>query len=136
VLTNVRQSHRNWRAGRARATIARRHHKQRPPVGTTLSFAVNEPATVKLTFTYANPRRRVHGRCVAKSRHNRRAPRCARQAGPLSFAVQSGTHRVRFDGVVSRKTKLGPGRYTVTIVAINSVRQSSKPSSLKFTIVK
>jgi hypothetical protein len=136
LLSHVSQSHPRWRAGRASATFTRRHHKKRPPVGTTFSFTINESATVKLTFTYAAAGRLARGRCVAKTKRNRHARRCTRQAGPLSFSVQPGAHKVSFDGVLTRRSRLTPGAYKVTFTATNSAGVSSNPSSLKFTIVK
>ncbi|HWA55128.1 MAG TPA: hypothetical protein VG816_13245 [Solirubrobacterales bacterium] len=113
VVQNVRQSTSKWRVGSRLATVS--HAK--PPVGTTFSFSLNEEATVTFSFT-----RRVKGRTV--------------MAGKLTFAGHDGTNEVAFQGRVSAKKKLGPGRYTLAITAADSAGTRSAPKSLSFTIVK
>ena len=134
VVTNVRESAARWLAGRARATLARRRSL---PVGTTFSLALNETAKLTLTFTRTLPGRLVKRRCVATSRRNRKRPRCTRTvvAGQLAFSAHAGLNRIAFSGSLSRRARLRPGAYTVTIVAVNAAGQSSSPRRLRFTIV-
>ncbi|HVY78365.1 MAG TPA: hypothetical protein VG898_07670 [Solirubrobacterales bacterium] len=113
LVQNVRQSTARWRVGNRLATISR----AKPPVGTTFSFSLNERATVTLTFT-----RRVRARTVT--------------AGRLTFAGHDGTNKVAFQGRISPKKKLEPGRYTLVITAANPAGMRSSPKSLNFTIVK
>lgn len=136
VLKSVRQSHSKWREGTKRATISRQNKK--PPVGTTFRFTLGQRGRVKLSFSHRASGRRVKGKCVAPSTHNRHAKKCARTVsdGSLSFHASGRARKVSFDGVISRKKKLAPGTYTVTIVAINIYGKSSSPSSLRFTIVR
>ena len=82
-----------------------------------LSFSLNGQATVTFSFT-----RRVSGRTVT--------------AGKLTFAGHAGTNKVAFQGRVSAKKELGPGRYTLVITATDSAVTRSAPKSLSFTIVK
>jgi len=113
LLQNARQSTTRWRQGNRLATVSR----AKTPIGTTFSFSLNEQATVTFSFT-----RRVRGRTVT--------------AGKLTFTGHDGTNKVAFQGRVSPKKKLKPGRYTLVITAIDPAGASSAPESLSFTIVQ
>jgi hypothetical protein len=111
VVQHARQSAARWREGNRPARISR----AKMPTGTTFSFSLNEQATV--TFGFAQS---ASGRTV----------------GTLTFAGHSGTNKVAFQGRISPKEKLKPGRYTLVITATNSAGMRSAPKSLSFTIVK
>ena len=134
ILTSVSQSHRRWRAGRHLATFSRK----RAPLGTTFSFTINEQAGVSFTFTQKANGRRVHGRCVAQNRKNRRKRGCKRivTRGVLSLAAHAGANKVAFQGVISHSKKLRRGTYTMLITAANAARQRSNTKSLTFTTVR
>jgi hypothetical protein len=134
-ISGVSQAAKIWRASDAPAHISATRN---PPVGTTFSFALNQPASATLTFTQRTAGRKVNGKCVAQSSKNRRNARCTRTivAGTLSFGAHQGTNRVRFAGRISKAKKLRPGRYTLRITATNSQGQRAAPKSLSFTIVK
>jgi len=134
TLTSVTQSHSHWRAGnRAATTIERR----KPPVGTTFSLTLTEPARVSFAFIQLVAGRLIMGRCVGQTGHNRHDPACRRTVtrATLSFNAGSGPHTVSFSGRVSAAKTLSPGGYTVIITATNSRGQRSQPHSLSFTIV-
>lgn len=135
VVTAARESSSRWREGGALARIGRAH---RPPVGTTFTFALNEQAGVRFTFTTQLSGRRVGGRCVAETHgnHHRRACRRTVVAGVLAFTGRVATNRVRFQGRISRSKKLRPGTYTLTIVATNAEGARSAPVMLRFTILR
>jgi hypothetical protein len=59
-----------------------------------------------------------------------------RSVGGVALPGHSGTDKISFDGRVNPTHKLGVGSYTVTITATNASGESSKPQSLRFTIVK
>jgi FG-GAP-like repeat/FG-GAP repeat len=128
------ESAKRWREGSRLAKISRRTS---PPVGTTFSFLLDEPAMASFSFTRQLTGRRVHGRCAAKTSKNRRRTRCKRTvtAGALSFAAHAGTNKITFDGRISRSKRLTPGRYTLTIKAANTAGESNA-KQLTFTIVK
>ena len=134
AVSHVSESKRTWRVGSKRATFSRAG----TPVGTTFSFALNEQATVTLTFTEVVTGRKVKGRCVAQNQSNRHKPSCARAlaAGKLSFSGHTGADKVHFEGRVSASKKLPAGAYELTIVATNSLGGRSKPKTLRFTIVR
>jgi hypothetical protein len=84
------------------------------PVGTTFTFAVRRRATTKLVFTQRNKVKVV-----------------------LSMAAKAGNDKVKFQGRLSRKHRLAPGRYTVTITAAtNANHTTSLRKKLSFTIVR
>jgi flagellar hook assembly protein FlgD len=117
AMAGVQQSHKRWREGRNLASITA---GGRPPVGTIFSFALNEQASVTLTFTHRVERKRRTKTVTA---------------GKLTLAAHAGTDEVFFDGRLARRHQLPPGSYTVTITAINAAGQSSAPVRLRFTIV-
>jgi hypothetical protein len=112
LVQNVRQSKARWRAGHRLATVSR----AKTPTGTTFSFSLNDEATVTFSFT-----RRVSGRTVTP--------------GKLTFTGHDGTNKVAFEGRVSPKKKLKPGRYTLVITATASDGARSAPRTLGFTIL-
>ncbi len=134
TLTGVSQTHTTWREGSAQATFAR---KQPPPLGTTFSFSLNEPASVELEFTESLSGRKVGKSCVAQTKKNAHKHRCTRTviAGTLTFSAHAGVNKVHFDGLVSAHKKLEPGTYTLLVTATASGKQSTT-SSLHFTIAK
>jgi hypothetical protein len=133
VLSDVSQSHRSWREGGALAHISSR---RKPPIGTAYSFKLNVNASVAFVFARQLPGRKLDGRCVAPNRKNAKRRTCKRsvRAGKLSFAADSATDRVLFQGRISRTHRLAPGGYTLTITASNSAGSTSE--SLSFTIVE
>jgi 6-phosphogluconolactonase (cycloisomerase 2 family) len=111
-----------------------------PPVfklknGTTFDYSLSEAARVVFTIDQKLKGRRVHGRCVPRTRHNRRRHHCTRLKGRGSFAQQSsaGANAVSFSGRVSNK-KLSPGRYQTTLIATDDAGNHSTPTVLNFRI--
>ena len=137
TLTDVSESAKTWREGGALAHITAAKRKRKPPVGTTFSFVLSEPATVTLNFTQPRAGRRVRRACVAQTHANHRKPRCTRTVivGTLSFAARQGINRVHFAGRSSRTHRLPLGHYTLRITATNSQHERSKQHLLSFTIV-
>jgi hypothetical protein len=127
------ESAKRWREGKRLAKISRRAG---PPVGTTFSFSLNEPATVSFSFTRRASGRSVRGKCVAKSPKNAEHKTCKRTVADdtLSFTGNSGSNKVIFAGRISRSNRLKPGNYTLTITATNAAGHSA-PAHLTFTIV-
>jgi hypothetical protein len=137
VVSRVSQSASRWRAGKALARLSRRARKL--PVGTTFRFTLDKAATARFAFKLRKAGRRVGGRCRTPSRRNKGKRPCVRSlaAGSRSFSnAHAGANRVRFAGRLSRKKKLRPGNYTLTITATNGPGLVSVPKRLNFTIVK
>jgi hypothetical protein len=134
AASGFRESASRWRRGRALPHIS---GAGKPPLGTTFSFTLNEPATVSLSFTQRVPGRSVNGRCVAVGQRNTGKPKCKRtvSVGSLGLAGHAGLDQVRFQGRLSSAKTLKPGSYTVTIIACDSHGLASAPYSLSFTII-
>ncbi len=132
MVSGARQSNSRWREGSQRAL---KTNKKKTPIGTTFSFLLNEPASVRFSVTQLVSGRRVNRRCVATTKKNHTKSACKRTVtrGTLAFTGQRGINKVSFRGrIYSRKLK--PGRYTLVIVASVSGR-SSVPVRLSFTIL-
>ena len=134
TLTNLRQSHRTWRAGKSLATITR-VAPPKPPLGTTFSFNLNVQAQVTFVFTQRISGRRMGPTCVAQNAHNRRHPPCLRTVsrGALAFSGHAGTNKVYFEGAISRANRLRPGTYTMIAIA-SAAGLASPPQSVSFAI--
>ena len=131
IVSGLSESAKTWREGTALASIS----KKKPPVGTTFSFALNEPASLTFTFTEPATGRKVGKRCVAQTTKNKHEPRCTRTriAGTLTFSARAGANKVRFEGLISKHKKLEPGRYTLLVTATASGKHSTT-GTLHFTI--
>jgi len=135
VVSAVAQSAPVWREGAMLAQISKKRTPP-PPVGTTFSFALNEPAGATLSFTQRVPGRSVRHSCVAQTRRNARRRKCLRTVtvGAMSLAGHLGANTVAFQGRLSARTKLKPGRYALVIVADNLAGVRSPAATLSFTI--
>ena len=129
-LTGLSQSHRRWRLGNGQARFA---VASKPPIGTTFQFTLNEAATVRFAFAKLLP---GHGKCGTRTRPTHRLKACKRSvpSGSLSFSAGAGPHKLSFQGRLTRKKKLKPGSYVLTITATNAAGQQAN-STLSFTIV-
>ncbi len=138
TVTALRQSASVWRDGGKLAQVSRKRKRRALPVGTTFSFVLNEPSTVSFSFTQQVTGSSVDHKCVARTRKNAKRRSCHRTVtvGRLSFAGQIGANQVVFQGRISSRTKLAPGRYAVVIVATNSIGLASTPVGLGFTVRK
>ena len=134
VISKAGQSARRWREG---SRLARATRRPRIPVGTTFRYTLDKPAAVRFAFTQRKRGRRVGGRCVPQTKRNRHRHSCARTkvAGTLRFAGHAGVNKVRFQGRLTRRKRLKPGRYTLVITA-TTPGAGSTSAKLKFTIVK
>jgi hypothetical protein len=112
TLTNVSQAHGRWREGSKLAKFA---SVSAAPVGTTFRLTLSVAATVKFAF-----------------KQQRCGHRCAH--GTLSYSATAGAHKLRFQGQISRKRRLRPGHYKLTITA-TAGGMTSAPQTLRFTIV-
>jgi hypothetical protein len=104
TVTGFKQSHKSWRLGSKLAKESRAR-RRKPAVGTKFTFKLNVAARVTLTF---------------KPRHGK--------PSLLTFNAKAGSRKVSFDGRISKKTKLKPGRYLVTITASANGKRSAAHS--------
>lgn len=134
-VAHFSEAHRRWREGHQLARISR--HKP-VPIGTTFSFALNEPAMVTLAFAQHVGGRSVKGRCRTTARRSRTGHACRRTLlrGALQFAGHAGLNHIRFQGRVNRRRWLPPGSYVALLGAKNRVGERSATSALDFVIVR
>jgi hypothetical protein len=104
--------------------------KFRAKAGTTLSFTLNEPATVTGAITRTVRGHKVHGHCRVKARHGRRCSLVV-PAGRATFAGVAGANSARF-----RLSRLRAGRYQMTAIARDAAGQTSPPVMIRFTVTK
>jgi len=55
--------------------------------------------------------------------------------GSLTFTDHGGINRVRFQGRLSRRHTLRPGRYELTITATDQAGSRSRARALAFTVL-
>jgi virginiamycin B lyase len=134
VLSSVSQSHTTWHLGSALASFSRKA----PIVGTTFSFRVNEQSTTTFTFRQLLPGRNVGRRCLAPTRARRHRLKCTRfiTVHPsLSYKTSAARHRLKFQGRLSRRKTLKPGRYQLTIQSTDAAKNRSRARTLTFTVL-
>jgi hypothetical protein len=133
VLGALHQTSSRWREGTKLPAVS---SARRPPLGTSFSFTLNETARLSFAFTTRGSGRRVRGRCVAQTPRNRHGRRCSRAIlhGELQLGGRPGRDRVRFQGLLSKHTRLKPGTYTLTVTASADGLRSA-PRSITFTIL-
>jgi hypothetical protein len=131
TLTALAQSAGKWRRGHQQAKISR------APVGTTFSFNLSKPATIKLAFTQKASGRKVRSACKPKTPGNASKRKCTRTvlAGSLSLPGHAGLNKLRFQGLLPNGTSLKLGSYNVTLSARDSGGLQSAVHSLSFSIV-
>lgn len=131
-ITNLKLSAKRWRAGSKLASVSKL------PVGTTISFRLNEAARSTVAFQRKLTGRRVGGKCVKQTSANRSRKACARfvGAGQLpSFAGKAKVNRVKFQGLLRRGKSLTPGAYRVVVRARDAAGNAAKKNGPVFTIV-
>jgi hypothetical protein len=134
-ISKVGQSANRWRLGRKLLKVSR---KPRIPVGTTFRFTLDKAASVRLEFSRIRKGRKVGGHCERATRRNRHRRRCPwiTLASHPTITGHAGVNRVRFQGRVSRKKTLVPGRYMLTMNAFVVPGLEVGSRALRFTIVK
>jgi hypothetical protein len=99
---------------------------------------VNELSRTTLKFERVKFGRRVGKRCLANTKSRARRKRCTRYVAvrpSLVYTTAAGAHKFDFAGRLSRRTKLKPGKYRLTVTSKDSAGNTSKPSTLRFTLV-
>jgi hypothetical protein len=107
-------------------------------VGTHISVALSEPATVTFRVSRLVAGRRVAGRCVRPTADNRSRPRCTRsvlQRGRIVRELAAGMSRLRYRGRLAGRT-LPPGRYRLLIRARDAAGNLSSQRREPFVILR
>jgi hypothetical protein len=134
LITRVWLSHRRCKEAPRAAQITR---AQPAPIGTTMSFALNGAATVRIAFRQSVLGREVARRCFRASRHNRRRLLCTRRIttrAALALSGHVGANTITFIGRLPFGGALRTGSYVTSIVA-SIADQNSRAAALRFTIV-
>jgi hypothetical protein len=134
AISSFKQSHSTWAEGTKLASSTK---TKKPPVGTTFSYRLSEPASVTFTFVQQQSGRVVHGKCKTASKDNANDPPCTIRTTRWTHTVsaQSGTNTLSFDGATTSSRKRVPaGSYTVTLQARSSAGLLSSSQQLSFTI--
>ncbi len=85
----------------------------RAPIGTTVSYTLTDPGTVRFTVQKPAKGRKVGKKCKRPSRKTRKKKKCTRYKnlkGSFALTGKAGVNRFRFTGRLRGK-KLKPGRY-------------------------
>lgn len=101
-----------------------------------VSLTVSEPSTVTFTAQRLRSGRRVGGRCVARTRANRRRAACkraTRAGGSVALKLPAGRSVVGFSGRL--KSALSPGRYRLVAIARDAAGNASVAKRTGFTVL-
>jgi streptogramin lyase len=121
VVRGVKVRPKTWRRGSKLAQASKRG--RRFPVGTRITFSLNRAARIRLKFL------------VRKKTARRGRPRL-RPAGSISLPGHAGRNKVRFQGRLSKKKRLRPGRYRLEVTATDpTFPKRSSTGVASFTIV-
>lgn len=105
------------------------------PVGTTFTFALDQPARVRFTFSRSESGRVKGQRCVPASQAGAHAAHCtfSAHAGTLTVTAAPGANSITFAGRTTAGT-LVPGTYTVVVQATGLSGRPSTTVEALFTI--
>jgi hypothetical protein len=105
-------------------------------VGTTISFKVDQQSITTFAFSAKKKGFKVGKRCKARAPKGRRAKRCTRfvRVGGFRVNTPAGSHKERFQGRISRRRTLKPGRYRLTLTATDPAGNQSKSRSASFRL--
>jgi hypothetical protein len=131
-ISGIKISAKRWRLGNSLAKISK------APVGTTISFSLNESAHTTVTFQSARPGRKSGKKCVQQTSGNKSKPSCTRyaNAGSINFNANAGGNRVKFQGLITKSRKLSLGAYRVVVGARDAAGNKSSRNGPTFTIVQ
>jgi hypothetical protein len=130
VISKLELKPSTFRAARSGASVAR----QKPPIGTTVSYTLSTEATVAFKAQRAKKGRRRGGKC-RRARKHARGRRCTRYVtlrGGFNVGGIAGVNKLRFTGRLSNR-RLDRGRYR--LVATPSIAtKTGKPVRARFRI--
>jgi hypothetical protein len=100
--------------------------KRKPPIGTKVTFTLDNPATVHFGVERAAAGRRSGKLCVKPTKKNRKAKKCTRylrMAGGFDVVAGGGQHSFTFKGRLKGK-RLRPGSYRLVASISSGVRRA------------
>lgn len=139
-LGRLSATRRTFAVGTAPTAISARAAKKKAKAtkkGTTFAFTLTEAATASLRIEAIKAGRRKGKKCAKPTRKLRKHKACKRYvaAGVLQRKSAAGANRVAFSGRVGKR-KLKPGRYRLTVTAVDPSGNVSKKATLTFRIVR
>jgi hypothetical protein len=108
-LSDVRMTPRRWRLGSRLVRLT----SKRKRAGTRISFRLSAPARVKLQFD-----------------------RRGRNVGTMTLNSRAGLNRLRFQGRLSRRSRLRPGRYSLVVSATDRHGNRTEPKRVRFRALR
>jgi CSLREA domain-containing protein len=126
-LSGVSVSRTTFRAG---PKVAAARKKGEPPTGTTISFKLSSPATVKASVRRLARGSKVGRKCLPATPARKGKPGCTRRVavGALkSGSYSSGRSKIDFSGRVGGRN-LAPGRYDVQLLIPSSGSTAATPA--------
>lgn len=131
-VSSVSASPRVSRLGSALPRLARR---RRPPVGTTISWQLSEPAPTRISFAQPRRGRKKGKRCIVGRPTGKRCSFLAIR-GSLVVSGKAGKNKLKFQGRLSAKRRLSPGTYTVLFSARDAAGNTSPTRTTAITLVR
>jgi hypothetical protein len=122
-------------AGSGPAFTSRKKHY---PVGTKVSFALSETASVRFTVQRKTSGRKVSGKCKKRTRSNRRNTKCTLWkpvSGSFTVGGKAGKNSFTFRGRIGGR-KLSRGSYRLSGRATDPAKNASVPKRAGFRIVR
>jgi hypothetical protein len=141
TVTNLKLSPTRFHRGTRPATIAKAKPKKKAkalPTSTTISFALSQAATVKLSFELAQPGVLAGRKCGATSKTHRKGKHCTRYTalrGAVTLAGHAGTDKITFAGVLDDDARLAPGTYRLSLGATASAGSATAAQHPTFTLL-
>jgi hypothetical protein len=141
TVMNLKLSPTRFHRGTRPATIAKAKPKKKAkalPTSTTISFALSQAATVKLSFELAQPGVLAGRKCGATSKTHRKGKHCTRYTalrGAVTLAGHAGTDKITFAGVLDDGARLAPGTYRLSLGATASAGSATAAQHPTFTLL-
>jgi DNA-binding beta-propeller fold protein YncE len=134
-LTRLGLTRKRFRRGRKLPRASRR----RARVGTKIRYRLSEPARVTFSFERVLAGRKVGRRCRPPSRRLRSHRRCRRYKRVRTRIRRhggTGRNALSFQGRLSRRKRLRPGNYRLTVVAKDPQGLRSRRKRVRFTLLR
>jgi hypothetical protein len=111
--------------------------RKKTATGTKIVYTLSEAGMVRMAVERKLEGRRVGGKCVRRTRKNRKKRRCARyvEKGALVRRAQAGTSIIPWTGRIGRRV-VKPGRYRMSLVAVDAAGNRSAPRRVFFRVKK
>jgi hypothetical protein len=110
----------------------------RAPIGTTVTFKLSEPGSVRFTIDRSSSGRKVGGRCVRRTRANSNRATCKRwtaMKGSFTVVGRKGVNKIVLRGRIGGRT-LAPGSYRLNARETDLAANRSATRRTAFRIVR